>query len=553
MVKGSIKAVNARLEACCLDNNRDTDFKALNFSFEKFKAKFERPNSATAAKRRSDAWERWIEKDECLGSWEVLGPTWAKARLLIHEWLSDFKIGQLTFTNGSSFEPLGPRTSLACKLTDPWTVTSDCFDLFASKAYKFRAIKYAAKSRFTSYCTNNGYSERRLNRIIWREFKTPFECFKFKLYCSVTIVGGNRFSTVPKNNLKDRCICLEPSCNMLVQRAIGLGIRRALKEHCGVDLDSLADKHKELISDQNLATIDLSDCSDAISLKLIRYLLPRRVYANILASRSDMTLGPDDNYYVVNKVSSMGNGFTFDLMSLILLALTRSVDQNSSVFGDDIICVADAAGTIVNALEKADFRVNLKKTNIRTGFRESCGAYFLDGYGYITCFDLKWVKTNHDLVVCLNKVAILAKVYGEPFDSLNKGIRSCVPPVLLGASTDRLVMTTSKPPSFDLSNYVRYGRPVMVQPSPHQLKVIRRICKPLHITGPISVGSYEYEATNRGKIHLKSSDWDMFFQNISSSRVQRRIQTSRTKSSLIARVGEDLIGPLDALFTSNGV
>jgi len=553
MVKGSIRAVNAHLEVFCLDSYRDRSNQALEFSYEKIKAKFERPNRDTDDRRRTDAWNRWIEKDQSLATWEILGPTWAKARLFIHKCLTNFRIGQLTFTNGSSFEPLGSSLSVACKLTGNWTITHDCFDLFAEKAYKFKAFNYAVKRRFKSYCINNQFNERRFNRSIWKRFKTPFECFKFKLYCLVEFVGGNRFSTVPKNNLKDRCICLEPLCNMFVQRAIGLGFRRSLLENCDIDLDNLAEKHRLAISDPKWATVDLSDCSDAISLKLVRYLLPRRIYNYISASRSEMTLGLDGEFYLVNKVSSMGNGFTFDLMSLILVALCRSVDKESSVFGDDIICHTEHAQDIIDNLQKADFSVNVRKTNINTGFRESCGAYYIDGHGYVTCFDLKWLHTTHDLIVCLNKVAILSQVYGGPFDSLNEMIRSLVPPVLLGASAARQAWTTSRPPSYDLSNFVRYGPPVKVRPSKHQLKVIRRACKHYQLSGDISVATYYGTLTRRGASHLKSTDWDLYFQNILSTRLSRRIAASRDKTSLIARVGEDLIGPLDALFASNGV
>lgn len=553
MDKGSIRTVNARLnhfvELICSTGDQEVD----KFVIKKFVAKFERPNSTTAQKRKENAWARWIGKDEILSNWEILGPHWAKARLLVHEWLSGYHIGQLTFTNGSSFVPLGPRTSVACKLTDEWTVTRDCFDLFVDMASKHKAFRHACKKRFKNYCRDHRLDERQVNRTLWKRFGSNQSCLRFKFYCVVKFVNGNRYGTVPKNNQKDRSICLEPLCNMFVQRAIGLGLRNALLKACDVDLDNLAEKHRLLISSKKVATIDLSDCSDAISLKLVRYLLPKRALSHVLASRSEMTLGPDGNYYVTRKVSSMGNGFTFDLMSIILLALSRTFDTDSSVFGDDIICRADVAYDLIDNLKRADYDINLSKTNINTGFRESCGAHFLDGHGYVTCFDMKWLHTDHDLIVALNKVAILAKVYGEPWVKLNQDIRECVPPVLLGASTELQVGSTGKPPSFDLSNFVRYGPPCQVDPTRHQLKAIRRLCRNYQYRGRCSIGLYFFSSVKDAPKRLKSTDWDMFYQNISSSRRLSRIPVQREKASLVVRVGEDLIGPLDAPLASNSV
>lgn len=552
-VEGSIRAVNSQI-LDFLQNQTDSELSsAASLAKAKLGAKFELPESANAAQRRSDAWQRWITFDEGLSTRDILGPHWAKARLLIHEVLSNFHMGTLTFTNGSSFEPLGPFTSLACKLTADWTITADCFDTFARYSYWHRALKHAVKKRFKSYCKSKGLSMKFVNYILWNRFKDKtepaYQIYVFKLHCIVTFVYGNRWSTVPKNNQKDRSICLEPLCNMLVQRAVGLGIRASLKEKLGIDLNFLADVHRKRISDPKVATIDLSDCSDAISMKLIRYLLPRKVLARVLACRSDMTLGPDDNFYVVKKVSSMGNGFTFDLMSLVLTALTRSLDQTSTVFGDDIICQSQVADEVVSNLQLAGFVVNLSKTNINTGFRESCGSYFTDTEGYLTIFDLRWLKTPHDLIVALNKVAILSMVYKGPFESLRARIWSCVPRALLGAATIRQVAHTGRPPSYDLDAFVRYGPLLQYDPPKRMLKSLRKICRRLHKNGMISV-AIGYETTlSPAASSLKSTDWDLFFQYIHNCRLSRRVPRLVNKSSLVARVGEEQIGFTKALLS----
>lgn len=550
--ENSIRAVNLLIRSHVDHHNNDGDVHSpANLVQTRFAAKFEEPRADTATSRRNAAWERWIMFDGGLRLPGVIGPNWAKARLLIHEILSDFRMGDLVFTNGSSFEPLGPRTSLACKLTGVWTITADCFDLFAKYSYWHRALKHAVKKRFASYCKTQARTQKAYNRILWERFRKypdyAYQIYKFKLFCVVKFVRGNRFSTVPKNNLKDRAICLEPLCNMLVQRAIGLGIRTCLLDKLGIDLDTLAEKHRYRISDSSTATIDLSDCSDAISVKLIQYLLPKRVLNKVLASRSEMTLGLDDNYYIINKVSSMGNGFTFDLMTLVITALTRSFDVTSTVFGDDIICQASVANDVIENLQVAGFVVNRSKTNIGVGYRESCGAHFVDGYGYLVSFDIKWIQTLHDLIVTCNKVAVLSAVHGEPYETLRAAIWSCVPQTLLGATSSRLDVNTGRPPSFDLDTYIRYGPKFYFDPKRGSLRSIRSKLKKLHKSGRISVALAVTSRLKPARNLLRSGDWDIFFQYIRDSRLTPKIPRSTLKTSLVARVDEEQIGFVNAL------
>jgi len=198
--------------------------------------------------------------------------------------------------------------------------------------------------------------------------------------------------------------------NILTQRRIGIGIRNCLKQ-IGVDLDILAEKHQNMISSKHYATVDLKNASDRIHLSLIRYLLPTRVFKILEQARSEMTLGFDDHYHVINKVSSMGNGFTFELMSLIIYALCRSYSHDVSVFGDDIVAPNDVAPQIVNDLTNAGFIVNTKKTHINDDYRESCGAHFIDGHGYVESYDFRYPTNIGECVTIVNKLSRLALLY----------------------------------------------------------------------------------------------------------------------------------------------
>jgi len=262
-----------------------------------------------------------------------------------------------------------------------------------------------------------------------------------------------------------------------------------------------------------------------------------------------MTLGPDDNFYIVNKVSSMGNGFTFDLMTLVLLALTRSIDPLSSVFGDDIICQADNAGCVIDNLRIAGFIINLEKTNVRTGYRESCGSHHMDNYGYVTTFEQRWLRNSHDLIVACNKVAILSSIYGGDFANLRAKIWSCIPRSLLGAATPRRVDNTSRPPSYELDTYIRYGPIIQFDPAKKVLRSLRRRITALQKSGNISVAQAYVSVDAPASSNLRSRDWDLYFQYIRNSRRTRRVTRSTLKSTLVARVDEEQIGFVKALLS----
>jgi len=258
-----------------------------------------------------------------------------------------------------------------------------------------------------------------------------------------------------------------------------------------------------------------------------------------------MTLGPDGLYYLPNKVSSMGNGFTFDLMTIVLLCLARVYDSGSTVFGDDIIIDRKVAPEFIAQLSVGKFKVNVEKTFFDGPFRESCGANYLDGYGYLTSFDFHWLVNDHDLVVTLNKVAILASELGEPYESLRAAMWSCVPRTMLGAAVPRHAADsnhTSRPPSYELDTYVRYGPLTEVQPSRKPLKFVRSLCNKWQLTGAISVAYGLFTKSNEAPSRLRSCDWDLFYQNLSSGRRSKRLSTVVNKSTLVARVGDYQIG-----------
>jgi hypothetical protein len=217
-----------------------------------------------------------------------------------------------------------------------------------------------------------------------------------KLLCDVSspywsvrprVYEGNRVITVPKNAKTDRVIAVEPSLNLFFQKGVGAMIRKRLKRW-GIDLNTQV-RNQELSRSGSfsgsLATVDFSSASDTISYRLVMDLLPWNWFEVLDVLRSPRGM-LDDELLEYEKFSSMGNGFTFELESLIFWALARAVaeEQNCdaseiSVFGDDVIIPTVLYERYSQLCSYAGFTVNKTKSFSTSYFRESCGGYFWNG------------------------------------------------------------------------------------------------------------------------------------------------------------------------------
>lgn len=228
---------------------------------------------------------------------------------------------------------------------------------------------------------------------IWR---TPLWREQMREYCDdptqwVTIVPGSKADTVPKDSKTDRFICIEPEMNMRLQLGVGHMIRLRLKR-VGIDLNDQT-RNQDLAFEGsllgNLATIDLSRASDSIALRLCRDLLPDDWYEAMCRIRSEVTHlslpeGTADVH--LEKVSSMGNGFTFELESLIFWALSQAVvelhgisETRVAVYGDDIVISTEAVEPLLDLLSYVGFTPNMSKSFWDGPFRESCGKHYFLG------------------------------------------------------------------------------------------------------------------------------------------------------------------------------
>jgi hypothetical protein len=201
------------------------------------------------------------------------------------------------------------------------------------------------------------------------------------------IVEGNKVITVPKNAKIDRVICVEPSGNLWFQKGLGAMIRKRLA-FCGIDLNDQG--HNQRLSRigsrfGNLATVDFSSASDTISSGLVLDLLPGNWLEVLTRLRSPRYIH-NDSVFECEKFSSMGNGFTFELESLIFYALAVACAEEGghdmksiSIFGDDLIIPTDLYASSRQFFEDCGFSFNEKKSFSQSYYRESCGKHYWDG------------------------------------------------------------------------------------------------------------------------------------------------------------------------------
>lgn len=226
------------------------------------------------------------------------------------------------------------------------------------------------------------------------------------LHLDWAITKGNVMLTVPKSAKTDRVICYEPHMNIRLQLDVGRFIRTRLR-FAGVNLDdqSVNQRRAKLGSRTgHLCTIDLRAASDTVALELVWELLPIDWVCLLDDLRSKYTTWPDGSIRRNEKFSSMGNGFTFELESLIFYAVCSAVTEDVTVYGDDVILPTVAFSKAKAALEMCGFEVNSSKSYATSYFRESCGENAFNGVPCTPVYLRRLPRRLEDVVLLHNQV-----------------------------------------------------------------------------------------------------------------------------------------------------
>lgn len=240
------------------------------------------------------------------------------------------------------------------------------------------------------------------------------------------VAKGSKVVTVPKSAKTDRSICIEPDLNVMVQLGIGRCIRTRLRRV------GLLFPNSQLVNNEGaregsitgqLATVDLSSASDTISKELVRLLLPPDWLRALEQARTPVAL-LNGVGIPLEKFSAMGNGYTFELETLIFWAIARAVvetraewNQRVLVYGDDIIIDTQAVGILKDVFEEVGFTMNPEKTFSDGPFRESCGKHYFHGVDVTPFYLRKELRSPLEWMWAANTVRRYARFSTWGLDS----------------------------------------------------------------------------------------------------------------------------------------
>lgn len=258
------------------------------------------------------------------------------------------------------------------------------------------------------------------------------------------IVNGSKLFFAPKDINVSRSCAVEPNLNMFLQKGYGEIISVALKRFHKIDLSTQQDVNRLMAQqgsiNQSFGTIDLKSASDTISLTLCKELLPPRMFDHLNKLRSAFTQLPNGDELELHMMSSMGNGFTFPLQTLIFATLVKAVYRymglptyngnladskglpQYSVFGDDIIVRREAYNVVVTMLGYCGFTVNESKSFNCGGFRESCGADFWYGLDIRGVY-LKKADNEAHIYSIFNRLCSWSLRHNIPLDNLLRYVK----------------------------------------------------------------------------------------------------------------------------------
>lgn len=201
------------------------------------------------------------------------------------------------------------------------------------------------------------------------------------------LVRGDRYDCVPKNYKTHRSILIQPDGNLVLQKGMGAHIRGRLRR-IGINLNDQTRNQRLAFAGSitgRLGTIDVTDASDTV-LTWVVFLLCGPRWAEVMWCLATRHYLIDGEWRTLEKFSAMGNGFTFELESLIFYSITQAVvnvlrpsETRVGIFGDDIICASSVCGYLSYILGLFGFSINTEKSFWHGYFRESCGKHYHNG------------------------------------------------------------------------------------------------------------------------------------------------------------------------------
>jgi hypothetical protein len=194
---------------------------------------------------------------------------------------------------------------------------------------------------------------------------------------------------VPKDSRGPRVISCEPLENQWLQQGIMRKLVSWIERHPLTRNDiRFTDQEPNRMAaiagsyHGQLATLDLKEASDRVSVWLVEQLFPEPLLGALLATRSLATRLPDGEVLPLAKFAPMGSACCFPVLATCVWALLRAGSAGADgktvfVYGDDVIVETAEAEHAIEQLETFGLHVNRDKSCTSGLFRESCG---MDAY-----------------------------------------------------------------------------------------------------------------------------------------------------------------------------
>lgn len=221
-----------------------------------------------------------------------------------------------------------------------------------------------------------------------------------------------RLSLVPKTLKSPRLIAVEPAAMQYAQQLCADRLIKSMRSsHLTKHIDFTDQSVNRRLAEYGsrsgqLATVDLSEASDRVSLPLVEALFgsDEELLAQLRAFRSTHIQIRDPisgtvEVLKLRKYSTSGSALTFPVETLVFFIISlaavvevdlrrfrslksaiSSLAQTVNVYGDDIIVPSHTCSHVMGRLESLGLKVNRQKTFFRGPFRESCGGDFYRGY-----------------------------------------------------------------------------------------------------------------------------------------------------------------------------
>lgn len=220
----------------------------------------------------------------------------------------------------------------------------------------------------------------------------------------------SKLAMVPKDSRGPRLISMEPLELQWIQQGLGKALVKHIERHpITAGLVNFTDQgvNRALAlkssASQECDTLDMEDASDRVTVQLVRYLMPERLWKALRATRSKGTILPSGDRFEFRKFAPMGSALCFPVEALVFWAIAvgalhtvRTLRDAKSrkevyVYGDDIVLPSGSYERVRPIFDDVHLRFNEGKCCTGRLFRESCGCDAFNGVDVTpTRFKQQW-------------------------------------------------------------------------------------------------------------------------------------------------------------------